>query len=134
MRSILIARKMKLFFRSIAFALALCGLVRATNGANFTTTATQAANTDWTAAIWKTNGGTAVSPVAGNTYAEVANGVNIGNSLNSTRIRNPTANPPTTYAFPGDSLTMNTNTELRAKQSGITLNFRGTNGNPGLVL
>ncbi|MDB6109272.1 MAG: hypothetical protein JWR69_1022, partial [Pedosphaera sp.] len=101
---------------------------------NLTTTNILGAGTNWTAAIWKTNGtGTAVAPIAGNTYTLVASGTNtIGNGLNNTRIRNPAIVGLQT--FPGDSLTMNTNTELRAKQSGAILNFPGVGGNPGLIL
>src|SRR5436190_22802070 len=88
--------------------------------ANLTTTVVQANGNNWTAAIWKTNGtGTAAVPVAGNTYECVSNGVTIGNGLGNTRIRNPAAAGIQT--FPGDSLMMDTNSELRAKLSGATL-------------
>src|SRR5713101_4329205 len=60
------------------------------------------------------------------------NGTSIGNGLSNTRIRNPAVVGFLT--FPGDSLTMDTNTELRAKTLGSVLNFPGTNGNPGLIL
>ncbi|GEM_PF-216038 len=101
--------------------------------ANLTTTTVQAAATDWTAAIWKTNGvGTAVSPVAGNNYAAITDGTAIGNSLNNTRVRSPAT--AGNYTFPGDSLTLNTNTELRAKNEPGTLTFNGVGANPGLVL
>src|SRR5262249_1215618 len=93
----------------------------------------QAAGTDWSAAIWKTNGnGTAVSPAAGNNYQCVFNGTPFGNGSANTRIRNPaTAGRQT---FPGDSLTLNTNTEIRMKQSGAILDFAGVAGGPGLIL
>lgn len=126
---------MKLLLRSIVWAMAFSGVMEGAFGANLTTTASQAAGTDWTAAIWKTNGvGTAVSPTNGNTYAEVANGTTIGNGTSNTRVRNPTAGAPRVYAFPGDSLMMYTNTELRAKQAGIILNFPGVGTNAGLIL
>ncbi len=99
-----------------------------------TTTNVEAAGSDWTLAIWKTNGtGTAVLPVAGHAYAEIFNGVLAGNALNNARIRNPTGAAST---FPGDSLTININCELREKSgvNGAILNFPGVNGNPGLVL
>ena len=97
-----------------------------------TTTNVEAAGSDWTAAIWQTNGaGTAVSPVAGKAYAEIFNGVYAGNALNNTRIRNPGG----TATFAGDSLTINTNCELREKGgAGSILNFPGVGGNPGLIL
>jgi hypothetical protein len=102
-------------------------------GTNLTTTSVQAGGANWTAAIWKTNGtGTAVSPVAGNTYQTIFNGTSIGNGSSNTRIRNPAAAGIQT--FPGDSLRMDTNTELRAKQPGAVLNFPGVGGNPGLIL
>jgi hypothetical protein len=103
-----------------------------------TTVASEAAGTDWTAAIWQTNGtGTAVSPVAGNTYVCVTDGTSYGNSTANTRLRNPAAAGVQT--FPGNSLTLNTNCELRAKggtvgESNVTLNFPGENGAPGLIL
>jgi hypothetical protein len=114
---------------------ALCGPAP---GANLTTTTTEAAGTDWTYAIWRTNGqGTSVSPVAGNTYTCVANGTTYGNGTSNTRIRNIAAAGVQT--FPGDSLTLNTNTELRAKggtigEANVTLNFPGVGGKPGLIL
>ncbi len=99
-----------------------------------TTTNVEAAGTDWTAAIWKTNGtGTAVAPVAGNAYAAVFNGTSIGNGLNNTRVRSPAVSGSVT--FPGGSLTLNTNTELRTKGTPpSTLNFPGVSGKPGLIL
>ena len=103
------------------------------HGADLTTTTAQAAGTDWTAAIWRINGaGAAMAPVPGNTYQCVANGVPFGNSLNNTRIRNPAVAGLRT--FPGDSLTLNANTELRMKMAGAVLNFPGASGNAGLVL
>ncbi len=98
-----------------------------------TTTNSQASPADWTAAIWQTNGtGTAVAPVAGKNYATVFNGTSIGNGLLNTRIRSPNV---TTATFPGNSLTLNTNTELRAKGSiPGALNFPSVGGNPGLIL
>src|SRR6266576_2328220 len=105
----------------------------AANAANLTTTNVQGAGTDWTYAVWKTNGvGTALSPVAGNTYECVSNGIAFGNNKNNTRIRNPALAGVQT--FPGDSLTLNTNTEIRAKAVGAILNFPGVGANPGLIL
>jgi hypothetical protein len=102
-------------------------------GTNLTTTIVEAAGTDWTAAIWKTNGtGASVAPIAGITYETVFNGTSIGNGLNNTRIRNPAAAGLQT--FPGNSLMLDTNTELRAKGVGAILNFPGVGGNPGFIL
>jgi hypothetical protein len=100
----------------------------------FITSTVEAQGTDWTAAIWKANGtGTAASPVPGNAYATVFNGTTIGNGLNNTRIRSPAVSGTVTFA--GNSLTLNTNTELRTKGSPpTTINFPGVGGNPGLIL
>lgn len=102
--------------------------------ANLTTTNSQP-NGSWNDLIWKTNGaGTAVGPpVPGNTYQCLANGVSFGAGTSNTRIRNPISGGLTT--FPGDSLTLNTNTEIRLKTaSGLLVNFPGVGGNPGLIL
>lgn len=131
---------MKLFFRSLIAAFFSFGILHA---ANLTTTVVQSAGNNWSAAIWKTNGtGTAVAPVSGNTYETVSNGISIGNGLGNTRIRCPQATGVQT--FPGDSLALDTNTELRLKNNGggtsgntsalNSLDFPGVAGNPGLVL
>jgi len=113
--------------------LLLCSPNPAHAGTNLTTTIVEAAGTDWTAAIWKTNGtGTSVAPVAGNTYETVFNGTSIGNSTANTRIRNPAVAGLQT--FPGNSLKLDTNTEVRAKGVGAILNFPGVGGNPGLIV
>ncbi len=97
---------------------------------NLTTTNVQPQGPDWTAAIWQTNGtGTAVPPVAGNTYTMVFNGTSIGNGLNNTRVRSPAL--AGTQTFPGNSLTVNTNAELRIKST--VANFPGVGGRPGLI-
>jgi uncharacterized repeat protein (TIGR03806 family) len=104
------------------------------NEQKLTTSAVEAVGADWTGAIWQTNGaGTAVAATAGSVYATAFNGTGIGNGLNNTRLRSPAVSGVVTFA--GDSLTLNTNTELRAKGTPpSTLNFPGTGGNPGLVL
>lgn len=104
------------------------------SAAELTTTNVQASGQNWTAAIWKTNAASTnfFSPTAGNTYRCISNGIAFGNGRSNTRIRNPTATGVQT--FPGDMLTLNTNTELRLKQAGAILNFPGVSGNPGLVL
>lgn len=101
--------------------------------ANFVTRAVQGSGTAWTAAIWSNAAvGTAVSaPVAGNTYQLIFNGTQFGDSVNNTRTRNPAVAGVQT--FPGDSLTMDAHTEIRAKVPAI-LNFPGVGGNPGLIL
>ena len=105
--------------------------------AKLTTTTCEASGTDWTATIWQTNGtGTSVgAPVAGNTYQCVSNGIPFGNGLNNTRLRNPTLSG--LVNFPGDSLTLNTNTEFRLKMASAgnpVLGFPGVGNNPGLIL
>jgi hypothetical protein len=118
---------------------ALCSAVSSHAGTNLLTTNVVASGSSWSSpAIWKTNNGagvpigTAVTPIAGNTYAMIANSLSISNGANNTRVRNPAVAGVQT--FPGDSLTMNTNTELRAKGVGAILNFPGVGGNPGLIL
>lgn len=115
---------------SLLVALSCC----AVQAAQFTTTTTQAGGQAWTNTIWQPGG---VSPVAGNTYECLNNGTPYGanatgGSVNNTRIRNiATAGLQT---FPGDQLTLNTNSEIRAEQAGAILNFPGVGGNPGLIL
>jgi len=119
-----------LLFRTALAVLCSIGISRA---ANLTTTVVQPGGNNWSGLIWKTNGtGTAVGPGPGNTYETVFNGVTIGNGSGNTRIRNPAASGIQT--FPGDWLMMDTNSELRAKQPGATLDFPGVGGNPGLIL
>lgn len=132
--------------------LSLLGLffvIEISHAANLTTTNIQAAGANWTAAIWKTNasgfatnGGAFVAPVAANTYETVFNGIGVGNGLNNTRIRCPQVAGVQT--FPGASLTLRTNTELRLKNNGAgaggntavinSVDFPGVGGNPGLIL
>src|SRR6185437_8038899 len=102
--------------------------------ANLTTTVSQAGGASWTDAIWQTNGlGTSLPPASGNTYECASNGVAFGNNTGNTRLRNPLTGGLTT--FPGDSLTLNTNTEIRFKTAtGLVLNFPGVAGNAGLIL
>jgi hypothetical protein len=122
---------MKLFLRSLIAALFSFGILHA---ASLTTTVVQSAGNNWNGVIWKTNGtGTAVGPpVPGNTYETIFNGISIGNGAANTRIRNPAIAGVQT--FPGDSLMMDTNSELRAKQAGATLDFPGVGGSPGFIL
>jgi hypothetical protein len=130
---------MYLRFTTLGSLLGLILLTESSQGANLTTTNVQASGANWTAAIWKTNstgmgtnGAAGLAPVAANTYEMVANPIGIGNGLNNTRVRNPAT--AGTQTFPGVSLTMYTNTELRGKQAGAVLDFPGVGGNPGLIL
>jgi hypothetical protein len=109
-------------------------------GNDFVTKASQGAGNNWTAAIWSNPPNTAVSsPVAGNTYELIANGTAWGVSTGNTRTRNPATDGLQT--FPGDSLTVNTNTDIRFKRGVATTPisatisyFPGVGGNPGLIL
>lgn len=119
------------------FVVCLLGLTvwaRPAHASNLTTSTTQAGGADWTAAIWKTNSTSTnvFTPVAGNTYQCLSNGTAFGNNKNNTRIRSPAVVGLQT--FPGNSLTVNTNTEIRFKQPGAVLNFPGVGSNPGLIL
>lgn len=130
--STILMKKPKFLTNTIKGALFTGGLVLlagTAQAANFTTVASQGAGLNWTAAIWNPG---PTAPAAGNTYECVANGTAFGNSTGNTRLRNPAAAGVQT--FPGDSLTLNATTEIRAKTSGAILNFPGVNGNPGLIL
>lgn len=127
-----ITQHLSTVFGSIVGTCALILAANSTLAANYTTTTTQAGGQNWTAAIWDVGDGNLVSPAAGHTYECAENGTPFGNSLANTRIRNPASAGVQT--FPGDSLTLNANTEIRAKSAGAILNFPGTNGNPGLIL
>jgi hypothetical protein len=106
--------------------------------ATFVTKVTQASGQNWTAAIWSNPPNTTLTaPAAGNSYESVDNGTAFGasatgGSVNNTRLRNPASAGVQT--FPGDSLTLSANSELRAKTAGAVLNFPGVGGNPGLIL
>ncbi len=99
--------------------------------------------------IWKLNGtNTAVAASAGNTYEAQSNGTKLGNGTATTLLRNPySAGTPNIATFPGDSLILDTNTQVRFKFLSTTgaspwglpyaiptNNFPGANGLPGLVL
>ena len=101
--------------------------------AQYTTTNTETSSSDWNSAIWRFSGiGSPVGPISGDTYQTVFNGAPFGNNLNNTRVRNPAVAGIQTFV--GASLTLNTNTELRAQMAGSIINFPGVNGNPGLIL
>ncbi len=108
-------------------------------------------STGWFAANqWKTNMGSDVPgstyavghPMAGYTY-KLIQGPNaaIGNNTAATRQRNVYTNgtPTALWTFPGDSLELTTNTEIRLKRTATvntiqTVNFPGVGGKPGLIL
>jgi hypothetical protein len=90
---------------------------------------------DWTYPIW-TNA-TVITPVSatnGNSYVCVGNGTLFGNSAGSTT-HITTALPGSTnnITFPGDSLTLDQDSELWIENV-TNIYFPGTNGNPGLIL
>ncbi|HEY3762858.1 MAG TPA: GH92 family glycosyl hydrolase [Verrucomicrobiae bacterium] len=105
-------------------------------GNNLTTTASQGSGSSWSDSIWQTNSsGTLLSPIPGNTYEEIYNSTKLAFGAGNTRVRNPTANGPQT--FPGNSLTMDTNTEIRFKDTAngnYQMVFPGVGNNPGLIL
>jgi hypothetical protein len=116
-----------------------CAVAPGRAGTNLVFNGVQASGANWSQAIWKTNNGlnvgigTAVAPVAGNTYTVISNAVRIGNNLNEARVRCPVVGFLTN--FPGDSLTLTTNTEIRFKTAtGLICGFPGVGGNPGLIL
>lgn len=127
---------------SALFALSLALAPQTTHADYLTTTNVVGGSTGWnTANTWQTNGtGTATgAPVAGNSYACVPNGVAFGVGTSNTRMRNLYAATSTNFqTFPGDSLTLFTNTEFRFKQIAAgnvpVVNFPGVNGNPGFIL
>ncbi|HSU54378.1 MAG TPA: LamG-like jellyroll fold domain-containing protein, partial [Candidatus Dormibacteraeota bacterium] len=126
------------------------GVAGATAGTYYSTNVVGDGNGWFTGSMWRTNDGTGnpgaigvnPQPSAGNIYIMVQGGrPAIGNNLGETRVRNIyTNNTLTTYfTFPGDSLELRTNTEIRFKQlptpSTIeNVNFPGVGGNPGLIL
>ncbi|HXP61879.1 MAG TPA: LamG-like jellyroll fold domain-containing protein [Dongiaceae bacterium] len=115
-----------------------------------TTTQTGSPGTNWASSvIWYSNGtGTATAPAAGNTYEAQSNGTGLGGGNATTLLRPPySAGTPNIAVFPGDSLILDTNTQMRLKAlstSGTspeglnyevpTNSFPGANGLIGLVL
>jgi hypothetical protein len=119
---------------SVCCVLSWICLPMSSQAANYTCTQTVGSGNNWNGNYWQLNGAGALTgpPSAGNLYVMTNNGTGIGNGLNNTRMRNPAATGVQTFG--GDSLTMYTNSEMRAKTSGTILNFPGVNGNPGLIL
>lgn len=108
-------------------------------------------------AYWKLNGaGTAATPAAGtvtatatnyNFYSLTNNGTQLGNGTATALVRNPYTGTPNVISFPGDTLILQTNAQLRFKNlggvgtfvSGVnyatpTNVFPGNFGFPGLIL
>ncbi len=132
---------------SVCCCLLLLSIPRGSHAANLITTNVlgSGGTAGWnTANIWKTNLADTVfgggPPVAGNTYATTNNGTPIANGGNCTTLRNPfIVGQAAIQTFPGDSLTVHTNSQIRFKQTGAptvvpVCNFPGVGGNPGLIL
>lgn len=103
------------------------------------------ASSGWNMSIWRTNvGGTLTGalvgpPVAENTYSGISNGVAFGANTANTTIRNPyVSGQAPIQTFPGDSLRLTNDTQIRFKRIGSgnvpVCNFPGVGGNPGLIL
>jgi hypothetical protein len=131
----------------VCCCLLLIAAARTGRADNLTTTDNVGNNVGWNNAVWRTNAfGMATNtaapigpPVAGNTYECVANSVAFGNNTGNTRMRNLYATTSTNFqTFPGDSLTLYTNTEFRFKRIAADnvpiCNFPGVGGNPGFIL
>ena len=110
-------------------------------GAAFVTKVVTASGATWNAAVWSNPPNVAVSaPLAGNSYETIFNGTIWGNNSNDTRLRNPAV--AGVSQFPGDSLMIDTNTDIRLKTGGTIVNgispaisyFPGVSGNPGLIM
>jgi hypothetical protein len=105
-------------------------------GSHLITTASEGTGSSWNDAIWQTNSsGALVSPILGNTYEQVFNSTQLAFGAADTRVRNPVTDGPQT--FPGNSLTVDTNTEIRFKDTAngnYQMIFPGVGNNPGLIL
>ena len=137
-------------------ALALASSAPRSEGeAHYITTATQGSTAYgpyWSSApIWQMNGaGPLVAATNPSSYYEATNnGTFLGNNTTTTILRNPwVAGTPSLAVFTGDSLVLDTNTQIRFKALGAagttapgglvfatpTNGFYGSNGLPGLVL
>lgn len=161
---------LKSFVRLAALAMVLlagrAGAQLITNNYVYNGTQGSSPGTNWygvgVTAYWKLNSvGTAVAPFAGTATATATNfnffiltnnGVQLGNGTATALIRDPYTSPyPNIATFPGDSLILDTNTQIRFKHGGSgptyytasgtavpystpTNNFPGNFGQPGLVL
>ena len=110
-------------------------LPQSSRAANYTSTQTVGGGADWNGLYWSANPDGSVPlvgpPTPGNTYELLPKG-NLA-AQNDTRTRNPaTAGVQT---FPGDSLMLDVNSDIRMKGSGAILTFPGPGGGqPGLIL
>ena len=116
----------------------LCGLallasIQAVRASHYTDMTVQTANGGWTtAALWKLNGaGTAVAPTAGNDYEMVTNGVLMTNNLGTATVT--TLRADTVSAWPGSTLTVDTNCQLKIKTTGV-FTFTNAGGTNCLIL
>jgi hypothetical protein len=123
---------------SLALGLA-CGaalwLPQSGRAANYTSTQSVAAGANWNGLYWSTNADGSAPltgpPTAGNTYELLSKG-NLAAASDS-RTRNPAS--PGVQTFPGDSLQLDVNSDLRLKGSGAIVTFPGPGGGqPGLIL
>jgi hypothetical protein len=124
-----------LFPAIVLSILSLLGLPTPGRAANYITSTNEPAQASgWNYLIWFLSGNYSLTPVenpsSGNTYEVQANTVPLGSLNTSARVREPTSGSTT---FPGDSLQLDTNGELRLK-GGLALSFPGVSGNPGLIL
>lgn len=94
--------------------------------AYYTTAEWQGVTEDWLDPIWQPG---SVRPAAGHVYEALSNGIRHGDNTRHTCIRNPTATSGSSGGavtlFPGDLLVLNPNTELRLKEPGSIVEFRG---------
>src|ERR1035437_4554710 len=127
---------------SIVCALSLLWSAGTSRADNLTTITSESSSQDWNSSIWQTNGtGTFKgTPVVGNTYQMIYNGIPVGNGAASTLVRTPTTSSNKAITFKGDSLTIGTNAELKLKKAATTpvnptiVTFAGVSGNPGLII
>src|SRR4051794_32925869 len=101
-----------LYLSIVAVTLSFCAMPAVGAGTNLWTIMSQG-SPSWLNNIWRTNSaglGNSFTPVAGNTYVMTSNGFPMGGAPGSTA--NTRVRPPTTgtATFPGDSLTMLTQT------------------------
>src|SRR5438445_10827520 len=120
-------RKISVSFGLVSLCAAVCVFTPNASravGTNLLSTNVVGGGSSWLGNFWKTNNGAGVPvgnvtgpPVVGNTYTLIQGGnPAIGNNLGETRTRNPvTVGQARVVVFGGDSLTLNTNTEIRFK-------------------
>ncbi|HAO77772.1 MAG TPA: hypothetical protein DCQ92_02120, partial [Verrucomicrobia subdivision 3 bacterium] len=126
---------MRIVALGLACGAALC-LPLSSWAANYTSKSVVGVGANWNGNYWSAlpdgTGTLTGPPTAGNTYELIPNGSSI-TSGNDTRTRNPAS--PGVQTFPGDSLMLDTNSDLRLKGSGSISTFPGPGGGqPGLIL